>query len=626
MNDRIPNLRRIRAIDSRSGCQYTLAHYTLWKQSLGMPEERAQRRLAAILAADVVGYSRLMQADEAGTLATLRARRSDVLQPLVAQYRGRVVKLMGDGVLVEFASAVDAVECAVQLQHAMQSANAGLPEERRIVLRIGVNLGDVIVEGGDIYGDGVNVAARLEALAEPAGVLVSSKVRSEVAAKLNIAFEDLGDRHLKNMAEPVRVYRVVGRDSGPRTAVVDPVLPVKPSIAVLPFANMSGDAGQDYFTDGMTEDIITDLSRFNSLHVIARHSSFAYRGKAIDVRQIGRELGVQYLLEGSIRIAGDRARVTAQLIDTTGGSHLWAERYDREVSDIFAIQDEISRTIASAAVLRLQDNRIEKAASKPPRSITAYEWWLKGKQAFWKGSLNEARQLFEKAVEVDLSYARGIAGLALYHNMATSYTGWGVSLDDPHELALELAQKAAQLDPTDHVAETILGWCQMFRRQYGEAKRHFDRAHALNPNDIDGLIYRSYYLAYTAQCGEAIQTLALTFRLNPNYTDQYLASAVAVNVLCHRYDEAVRLGSQVSRDIWPEFPGWMAVANAHAGNLSEARSLGASFLHNVRTIWRGSPDADDQELVRWFFLDNPIQHKVDIDRFTEGLRIAGVEV
>jgi TolB-like protein/class 3 adenylate cyclase len=590
-----------------------------------MPEERAQRRLAAILAADVVGYSRLMQADEAGTLAALKARRSKILQPLVAKYRGRVVKLMGDGVLVEFASAVDAVECAVQLQHAMQSANAGLPEERRIILRIGVNLGDVIVEGSDIYGDGVNVAARLEALAEPAGVLVSSKVRGEVTAKLKIVFEDLGDQHLKNMAEPVRVYRVVGQESGPWT--VDPVLPVKPAIAVLPFANMSSDHSQDYFTDGMTEDIITDLSRFNSLYVIARHSSFAYRGKSIDVRQIGRELGVQYLLEGSIRIAGDRARVTAQLIDTTGGSHLWAERYDREVSDIFAIQDEIARTIAGAAVLRLQDNRLEKAASKPPRSITAYEWWLKGKQAFMKltaEGMSEAQQLFEKAVEVDPNYARGIAGLALVHNMATSFTGWGVSLDEPHELALTLAQKAAQLDPTDHVAEMILGWCQMFRRQYGEAKLHFDRAHALNPNDVDGLTWRSFYLAYTARCEEAIQTLAQTLRLNPNHTEQYLAMTAQVNVMCRHYDEAVRLGSQVSRDIWPEFPGWMAVAHAHVGNLAEARSLGAAFLHNVRAIWRGSPDADDQELVRWFFLDNPIQHKADIDRIAEGLRIAGV--
>jgi TolB-like protein/Tfp pilus assembly protein PilF len=536
---------------------------------------------------------------------------------------------MGDGVLIEFASAVDAVECAIQVQQAMQCANASVPEERRIMLRIGINLGDVMVEGSDLYGDGVNIAARLEALAEPGAVLISGKVRSEVAAKLNVAFDDLGDRHLKNMVEPVRVYRVFGRDSGPRAAVVEPVLPVKPSIAVLPFANLSGDSGQDYFTDGMTEDIITDLSRFNSLYVIARHSSFAYRGKSIDVRQIGRELGVQYLLEGSIRIARGRARVTAQLIDTTGGSHLWAERYDREVSDIFAIQDEISRTIASAAVLRLQDNRLEKAASKPPQSITAYEWWLKGKRAFMKGTtegMSEARQLFEKAVEVDPNYARGIAGLALVHNMATSFTGWGVSLDEPHELALTLAQKAAQLDPTDHVAEIILGWCQMFRRRYGEAKMHFDRAHALNPNDIDGLAYRSCYLAYTAQCEEAIQTLAQTLRLDPNYPDQYLAVAAAVNVMCRRYDEAVRLGSQVSRDIWPEFPGWMAVAHGHAGNLAEARFLGAAFLHNVRAIWRGSPDADDQELVRWFFLDNPIQHKADIDRFVEGLRIAGVEV
>jgi tetratricopeptide (TPR) repeat protein len=238
----------------------------------------------------------------------------------------------------------------------------------------------------------------------------------------------------------------------------------------------------------------------------------------------------------------------------------------------------------------------------------------------------EAQAHFEKALEIDPNYARGIAGLAFVHNMATSYTGWGVSLEAPHELALKLARKAAQLDPTDHVAEIILGWCHMFRRQYGEARRHFDRAHALNPNDADGLAYRSNYLAYTAQCEEATQTLAQAFRLNPNHPDWYLGYAVAVNVLCRRYDRAVDVGSQASTDTWPEFPGWLAVAHAHLGNLDEARSLGAAFLRNVRAIWRGDSNVDDRELVRWFFLDNPIQHKADIDHFLAGFRIAGLSV
>jgi TolB-like protein/class 3 adenylate cyclase len=595
-----------------------------------MAEERIQRRLAAILAADVVGYSRLMERDEAGTLTALKARRSEVLKPTVSQHHGRVVKFMGDGVLIEFPSAVDAVECAVRLQEAMETANSGLLEDKRIVLRIGINLGDVVVEGTDLYGDGVNLAARLEALADAGSVFVSQTVFSHVKGKTKLDFEDLGERSLKNMAEPVHVYKVSGTNiARDEVGSIKVGSSSKPSIAVLPFDNMSGNRDQDYFTDGITEDIITDLSRFNSLHVIARHSSFAYRGKAIDVRQIGRELGVQYLLEGSIRISGGRTRVTAQLVDTTSGSHLWADRFNGDISDIFAIQDEISRSIASMAVLRLQDDRLERAASKPPNSITAYEWWLKGKRAFSRYNAQgmiEAQLLFEKAVEVDPTYARGIAGLALVHNMATSYTGWGISLDEPHELALKLARKAAQLDPTDHVAEIILGWCHMFRRQYGDAKWHFDRAHALNPNDTDGLTYRSSYLAYTAQCEEAIQTFMQALRLDPNYPDKYLGSAVVANVLCRRYEEAIRFGSQTSRDIWPEFPGWLAVAQAHLGNLAEARSLGAAFIHNVRAIWRGSPDVDERELVRWFFMDNPIQHQADIDQFTEGLRIAGVKV
>ena len=321
--------------------------------------------------------------------------------------------------------------------------------------------------------------------------------------------------------------------------------------------------------------------------------------------------------------------MTAQLIDTIADSHLWADRYDREVSDIFAIQDEISRSIASMAVLRLQDDRLERVARKPPQTITAYEWWLKGRQAFAKDNAEgmiEAKALFEKAVEVDPNYARGIAGLALVHNMATTHMGWGVSLDEPHELALTLARRVAQLDPTDHVAEIILGWCHMFRRRYGEAKWHFDRAHALNPNDTDGLAYPSMYLAYTAHCEEAVQTLSQLFRLDPSYTNWYLGSAVVANVLCRQYAEAIRCGSQSSGDIWPEFPGWLAVAHAHLGNLGEARSFGTAFVRNVRAIWRGSPNPDERELVRWFFMDNPIQHQADIDQFLKGLRIAGVKV
>jgi adenylate cyclase len=592
-----------------------------------MAEEAFQRRLAAILAADVVGYSRLMETDEAGTLGALKARRKGVLDPLVAKHHGRVFKVTGDGVLVEFGSAVNAVLCAVELQRGMAAANGDQPEGRHIVLRIGVNLGDVMVVGSDLYGDGVNIAARLEALAEPGGILVSGTAYDHIKNKIKAGFEDLGIQNLKNIDEPVRAYRVTGVPIGKSSVLKSGA--DKPSIAVLPFTNMSGNAEQDYFTEGITEDIITELSRFNGLYVIARHSSFAYRGRSVDARQIGRELGVQYLLEGSIRVVGARARITAQLVDTNSGSHLWAERYERDLNDIFSIQDEISRAVASMAVLRLEDDRLERVASKPPNSITAYEWWLRGKRAValsTREGMFEAQRLFEKALEIDPNYARGIAGLAFVHNLATSYTGWGVSLDEPHELALNLARKAAQLDPTDHVAEIILGWCYMFRRQYNKAKTHFDRAYALNPNDADGLAYRSNYLAYTAQCEEAMRSLTQAFRLNPYHPNWYLGYSVVAHVLCHHYDRAIEAGSQASSDVWPEFPGWLAVAHAHLGNLDEARSLGAAFLHNVRSIWRGDSNVDDKELLRWLFLDNPIQHKAEIDHVVAGFRIAGLRV
>lgn len=592
-----------------------------------MAEERVQRRLAAILAADVVGYSRLMAADEAGTLAILKARRREVLDPLVARHQGRIFKIAGDGVLVEFGSAVNAVQCAVDVQQGMAVANADQAENRRIVLRVGVNLGDVIVEGSDLYGDGVNIAARLEGIAEPGTILVSGTAYDHTKTKVKTGFDDLGVHSLKNIAEPVRVYRVTGTPIA--LAPVAKFNADKPSIAVLPFTNMSGSSEQDYFTDGITEDIITELSRFSGLLVIARHSSFAYRGKSVDARQVGRELNVQYLLEGSIRVVKTRARITAQLISTVDGSHVWAERYDRELSDIFSIQDEISRSVSSMSVLRLQDDRLVRSASKPPNSITAYEWWLRGKHAFeleTREGMIEAQALFSKALEIDTNYARAIAGLAIVHNMATSYTGWGVSLDKPHQLALDLAQRAAQLDPTDNIAEIILGWCHMFRRQFGEAKRHFDRAYALNPNDADGLAYRSSYLAYTGQFDEAELTREQALRHNPHHPNRYLGTGIVINVLSRRYGPAIDLASLASRDIWPEFPGWLAVAQAHLGNVDAARTLGAAFLRNVKAIWRGDSNVDDRELVRWFLLDNPIQHKVDIDHFLEGLRIAGLRV
>ena len=384
-----------------------------------MSEERSNRRLAAILVADVVGFSRLMATDEAGTMAALKARRRDVLEPLVANHQGRVFKTTGDGVLVEFASAVNAVQCAVELQQGMAAANEGRTEERHIILRIGVNLGDVMVEGGDLYGDGVNIAARLETLAEPGGILVSGTAHDHIGSKVKVAFEDMGAQTLKNIAQPVRAYRVAAT---PVVAVATPKhVSDKPSIAVLPFTNMSGDPEQEYFSDGITEDIITELSRFRSLFVIARNSSFVYKGKPIKVGTVARELGVKYVLEGSVRRAGSRVRVTAQLVDAASGNHVWAERYDRELADIFAVQDDVTRSIVGALTVGLEDEALERARRKRPENLQAYEHWLRGKRAIWTtGESNlQSRRHFERAIAIDSNYSAAYSGLAITYQMET---------------------------------------------------------------------------------------------------------------------------------------------------------------------------------------------------------------
>jgi adenylate cyclase len=369
-------------IDSHSACQYDLITQKMRKCSL-MPSDPIQRRLAAILALDVVGFSRLMGEDETGTLATLKARRKDVLKPLVVCHQGRIFKVTGDGALVEFRSAVNAVQCAVQLQDAMAKANAELQQGRRIVLRIGINLGDVMVEGSDLYGDGINVAARLEQLAEPGGILVSGTVFEHIRSKVDTAFADLGAQTLKNIVEPVRVYRVAGTmrvTEGTKKFVAE-----RPAVAVLPLTNMSSDPEQQYFSDGITEDIITELSRFRSLFVIARNSAFQFRGAA-DVKQIARHLGVNYVVEGSVRRFGDRIRVTAQLIEADTGNHLWAQHYDRDIRDVFSVQDEIVHAIAATIEGRVAASGAQRSRRKPTSDLAAYDCFLQGRESAERAS------------------------------------------------------------------------------------------------------------------------------------------------------------------------------------------------------------------------------------------------
>ncbi|HET9740795.1 MAG TPA: adenylate/guanylate cyclase domain-containing protein, partial [Solirubrobacteraceae bacterium] len=366
------------------------------------------------MAADIVGYSRLIEADEAGTLAAIRELRRATIDPLLAEHHGRIVKLMGDGAIVEFASVVDAVACAVAVQKALAARQTEAPE-RQIVFRIGVNLGDVVVEGEDLLGDGVNVAARLEQLCPPGGVLISGTVFDHLQGKLDCSFEYAGERQLKNIERPVRVYRVAADGAASPPASPAEATPAKPLVAVLPFANMSGDAEQAYFSDGITEDIITELARFHELLVIARNSSFAFRGKDVDVREVGRTLGASYVVEGSVRRAASRIRITAQLVEARTGTHLWAERYDRPLEDVFAIQDEIARGIVATVAARVLEDSEAAARRRPPRDMRAYDLFLQGRRlsdSFTADAQAQSRAFFERARELDPSFARAYTGLA----------------------------------------------------------------------------------------------------------------------------------------------------------------------------------------------------------------------
>ena len=374
-----------------------------------MSAGRVERRLAAILAADVAGYSRLIEADEEGTLGRLRTLRTEVIDPKIAGHRGRIVKTTGDGVLVEFASVVDAVRCAVEVQRAMAECNAGVPADKRIELRIGIHQGDVIVEDGDIFGDGVNLAARLESLADPGGICVSGRVHADVAGKLDVGFEDLGEQQVKNISRPVRVFRAqFGTPKAAAGSEPALALPDKPSIAVLPFANMSGDPEQEYFADGMVEEITTAIARLPWLFVIARNSSFTYKGRAVDVKQVARELGVRYVLEGSVRKAGNRVRITGQLIDATTGAHVWADRFEGSLDDIFDLQDRVASNVVGAIEPKLQKSEIERVTRKPAASLGAYDLYLRAQGQYHKYTqegFGEAVALLERALIIDPSYA-----------------------------------------------------------------------------------------------------------------------------------------------------------------------------------------------------------------------------
>ena len=540
-----------------------------------MAEGRTQRRLTAILAADVVGYSRLMEADEAGTLAALKARRKEVLEPLVAQHQGRVFKVTGDGVLVEFTSAVNAVQCAVDLQQGMAAANDGQPEECHIVLRVGVNLGDVMVEGSDLYGDGVNIAARLEAIAEPGGILVSGTVYEYIKNKLKVAFDDLGLQSLRNIAEPLRAYRVADI---PAVAVSRPKTGTeKPSIAILPFANMSGDPEQEYFSDGISEDLITELSKFRSLFVISRNSAFAFKGRSISVTEISRKLRVRYIVEGSVRRAANRLRITAQLIDAVDDAHLWAERYDRQLADIFDVQDEVVHAIVTAIEPKLLSSERNRALRKPPENLDAWESYQRGLwHTFQYKPEDRERTLsfFHRAIELDPSFASAYAGLgfALYVYMIL-----GVSSDRQEDIdrAFEASKTAVRLDERDPFGWVALARAHLLRAEHEAAIAASDTAISLNPNFALAHFGRAHALWHAGRPGEAVASHDEALGLSPldPVIWAYLASKAIAMVLLGQFEEAIALSRRSQRQATSAIFSHFAEISAlgHLGRSDEAR-------------------------------------------------------
>jgi len=538
-----------------------------------------ERKLAAILAADVVGYSRLMGEDEAGTFAALKVRRQECFEPLVAQHRGRIVKLMGDGALVEFASAVGAVECAVAVQRRWAEANRGLPEAKRIELRIGINLGDVIVEADDLYGDGVNIAARLETLAEPGGICVSAKVQDEVARKLDLAFEDMGEHALRNIAAPVRVFRIGLDGQAVHRPAAAPAAPAKPTIAVLPFLNMSGEAAQEFFADGLTEDILTALSRFRELFVISRNSSFKYKGRTVDVQKAARELSVQYVVEGSVRKAGNRVRVTVQLIDAETERHLWTDRYDRELEDIFAIQDEVTSAIVATLPGRVEAATRERAARKPPANMAAYECVLAGKLRHHRSNREdnaEALHLLNRAIELDPNYAHAHAWKGCTLGQGWIY-GWRADKEATWNEAVAELRTALSLDDNDSDVHRILAAVNIIRDDFDQAVYHQERALGLNPNDDLIVVQQGEFLTWLGRPEEGIEWIRKAMRLNPYHPERFWNHLGRAYFVARRYDEAIEAFKRIT--VADQFHhAFLAACQAQVGNDAAARDQARQVL------------------------------------------------
>jgi adenylate cyclase len=575
-----------------------------------------ERRLAAIFAADVAGYARLVGADEEGTLARLSSHRRELIEPKIAEHQGRLVKIMGDGVLAEFASPVKAVRCAIDVQHGMAARNADTPEGRRIEFRIGINLGDVVVEDGDIFGDGVNVAARLENMAEPGAVYISRAVRDFVTDAAELVLEDLGEQPLKNIAKPVQVFRIAAANQAGAAARA-PAVPHKPSIAVLPFTNMSGDAEQEYFTDGMTEDLITDLSKISALFVIARNSSFAYKGSSVKVQEIGRDLGVRFVLEGSIRKAGNRVRITAQLIDAESGGHLWAERFDRDLTDIFATQDEVVEKIVGALAVRLTQGEAQRLRRRGTANIEAYETWLRARELLSRSTreaVAQAKAMYHRAIEIDPNFAAAHAGLSLA-TISEYVSDWAADPAAALDEAERWARRAGELNDHEPVSHMALGNVLLWRRNLEGALAECRRMIELDPNFAQGHSATGLALMYAGRAAEALEAFAIAKRLDPHHASIVLHFVAQAHFSLGRYEAAAELLlKRIARTPATDSSRMMlAACYGHLGRADEARAAWAELL-------KVNPDFSLEQRERVL----PYKDPRDFARIADGLAKAGL--
>ena len=590
-----------------------------------MTMERVERRLAAVLAADVAGYSRLMGVDEEGTLARLKEIRKTIVDPMIAAHRGRIVKTTGDGVLVDFVSAVDAARCSVEIQRGMAAQNADVPPDIRIEYRIGIHIGDIIIDENDIFGDGVNIAARLEGVAEPGGVCISDDAQRQIRGKVDMTFDDIGPKNLKNIVEPVRAWRLRRSGGGTNALIKSPsesasplALPDKPSIAVLAFQNMSGDPDQEYFADGIVEDIITALARMPWFFVVARNSSFTYKSRAVDLKLVGRDLGVRYILEGSVRNAGNRVRVTGQLIDAVTGTHLWAERFDGNLKDVFDLQDQMTSGIVAALTPKLEQAEIERAKRKPTESLTAYDYYMRGLTCFHRGSrqsLIDALQMFDRAIELDPGFASAY-GMASWCCIIRNNNGW--LPDTEVERLTSLARKAGRLGKDDPIALGVSGVVlAQIEGDLTAGSALLDRALMLGPSLAAVWHLSGWVRLYLGQAKNAIEHMKRALRLNPldplRYAEQ--SGLAAAYFLDGQYDKAATWADRALHE-QPNYTAAIRMAAASyalAGQTVKANSYMARMLEI-------DPSLRASKLTGIV----PFRGKTDAARYVDGLRQAGL--